>query len=149
MRSRRPTTSRVPSKSKSPKARSDPLRATQLLTQLRAAGVGISIDDFGTGYSSLASLQRLPIDTLKIDRSFITVTPQNADGCAIVETILSRARLLALDVGAEGVETTAQAQFLRARGCGMLQGYLFGRPELPQTCETWFAANEREATACR
>ena len=91
-------------------------------------GVGLSIDDFGTGYSSLSYLKRLPVHTLKIDRSFLQGVPESKSDTAIVKTILAMAYNLDLDVVAEGVETPAQAEFLRIHGCTRAQGYLFGRP---------------------
>jgi EAL domain-containing protein (putative c-di-GMP-specific phosphodiesterase class I) len=108
-------------------------RVIEKLTALRAEGVRIAIDDFGTGYSSLAYLQRLPIDSLKIDQSFVSniVAGANNDGrrTAIVRAVTSLARDLGLNVIAEGVETTAQMQFLLHIGCHELQGYLFGEPQ--------------------
>ena len=95
------------------------------MNDLVAIGIRFSIDDFGTGYSSLAYLRRLPLYELKIDRSFVQDTPGDT---AIVQSILSMAAHLDLRVVAEGVETVAQADFLHASGCGVLQGYLFARP---------------------
>jgi EAL domain-containing protein (putative c-di-GMP-specific phosphodiesterase class I) len=107
---------------------SDPVAATEILATLRARGVTVAVDDFGTGYSSLAHLRRFPIDTMKIDRSFVAVIPSDPDACAIVDTILGLARQLSLSVTAEGVETEEQARYLRERGCTLLQGYHFARP---------------------
>lgn len=98
------------------------------LAALRAVGMGIEIDDFGTGYSSLAYLGKLPVTTLKIDRSFVTAMTQTSGDRTIISTIISLAHLLHLSVIAEGVETVAQRDLLRALGCDRMQGYLFSRP---------------------
>ena len=103
-------------------------RALKLLTAIKGMGVRLAIDDFGTGYSSLGQLKVLPIDTLKIDHSFIGNLPSNAEDKAIVEAIIAMARALGLTVVAEGVETREQADFLGERDCDQMQGYYFGRP---------------------
>ncbi|MCV4697754.1 EAL domain-containing protein, partial [Escherichia coli] len=87
-----------------------------------------SIDDFGTGYSSLSYLQRLPVDTLKIDRSFVSSMQNGADNGEIVRTVIAMAKALKLDVVAEGVETVHHLHQLRILGCEYGQGYLFSRP---------------------
>jgi len=95
---------------------------------IKDLGVSFSMDDFGTGYSSLAYLQRLPLNILKIDRSFVrgvTVTPGNA---AIVEVIIAMARHLSLQVIAEGVETADELRFLTQQGCSAFQGFYFNGP---------------------
>ena len=100
----------------------------QRMHELADMGIRFSIDDFGTGYSNLAYLKRMPLYELKIDKSFIRDTPQDANGKAIVQSILAMAGHLGLRVVAEGVETRAQAQFLAEHGAPQMQGYLFARP---------------------
>ena len=94
---------------------------------LKALGVRLSLDDFGTGFSSLSHLQRFPVDTLKIDQSFIARIDQH-DCREIIRTILNLARTVRLDVVAEGTETSAQVGFLESLDCGFAQGYFFSRP---------------------
>ena len=98
------------------------------LAQLREAGIGIAIDDFGTGYSSLRLLARLPVDTLKVDRSFIQSIGDTPNVMTLVSTIVSLARAFNMYTVAEGVETAEQLQILRAMKCDQAQGFLFGRP---------------------
>ena len=106
------------------------------LLKLKAIGIRIAIDDFGTGYSSLAYLKRFPIDTLKIDRSFIADLPGNEDDAPIAQAVITMAHALHLKVIAEGVETGAQMEFLAANGCDEMQGYFFSRPlPAPQCTE--------------
>ena len=102
--------------------------AAENIRRLHAAGIAVGIDDFGTGYSSLASLKRLGMHEIKIDRSFVVGLPQDPDDCAIARAMIALGRALGLRVVAEGVETQAQADFLQAEGCGIGQGYLFSRP---------------------
>ncbi|MDB5728330.1 MAG: hypothetical protein JWQ00_1535 [Noviherbaspirillum sp.] len=110
---------------------SDPEHAEALLNELTARGVRIAIDDFGTGYSSLAYLKRFPIATLKIDRAFIRDLPGSVKDAAICNVIVSLASHLGLSTVAEGVEREDQFEFLANNGCGLIQGYLTGRPLLP------------------
>ena len=98
------------------------------LEELRALGIRLAIDDFGTGYSSLSYLQRLPIDVLKIDKSFIDTVDDNARGAALVRTILRLAETMSLRCVAEGIETESQLHALREMGCAYGQGFLFARP---------------------
>jgi diguanylate cyclase (GGDEF)-like protein/PAS domain S-box-containing protein len=102
--------------------------ATEMLRQLRALGVQLAIDDFGTGYSSLSYLHRFPIDTLKIDRSFVTRMSENNENTEIVRTIVVLAQNLGMDVIAEGVETNEQLVLLQKLGCENGQGYFFSKP---------------------
>jgi EAL domain-containing protein (putative c-di-GMP-specific phosphodiesterase class I) len=98
------------------------------LKAVRALGVEIAIDDFGTGYSSLGYLAQLPVQSLKIDRSFIVRMQEEANAMTLVSTMISLARSLGLKVVAEGVETEDQAKFLRLLRCDQMQGYLFSKP---------------------
>jgi EAL domain-containing protein (putative c-di-GMP-specific phosphodiesterase class I) len=102
--------------------------ATEMLRHLRDLGVQLAIDDFGTGYSSLSYLHRFPIDTLKIDRSFVTRMAQNLENVEIVRTIVMLAQVLGMDVVAEGVETNEQLVILQKLGCENGQGYFFSKP---------------------
>jgi EAL domain-containing protein (putative c-di-GMP-specific phosphodiesterase class I) len=104
----------------------DPERSIPPLTQLREAGVRLAIDDFGTGYSSLAYLKRLPLASMKLDRSFVMDLEHDANDAAICRATVMLAHSLGLAVTAEGVETPAQLQFLREIECDMVQGYLLG-----------------------
>jgi EAL domain-containing protein (putative c-di-GMP-specific phosphodiesterase class I) len=108
-----------------------PDRNTEILTALRAAGVAIAMDDFGTGYSSRSYLARLPIDTLKIDRSFINTMTDRPDQIEVAAAIISMAHSLGLKTVAEGVESTRQRELLQGLGCHQIQGYLISRP-LPE-----------------
>ncbi|MDL5030705.1 EAL domain-containing protein [Pelomonas sp. APW6] len=116
----------------------DAEQAIRLLNQLADRGVRVAIDDFGTGYSSLAYLKRMPVQTLKIDRSFVQELGEDNNVAAIARTVIVLAHSLNLDVLAEGVETAQQAEWLRREGCDWAQGWHYGRPmpadafELPQ-----------------
>lgn len=106
----------------------DPQLAISMLSQIKALGVSIWLDDFGTGHSSLAYLRQLPVDCIKIDRSFVSEI-EGAEAGPLLQGIISMARSVGCEVLAEGVETEAQRQALLAAGCTLMQGYLFGRPE--------------------
>lgn len=103
-------------------------RSVGILGELKAMGISISIDDFGTGYSSLSVLRDLPIDRIKIDRSFVQYLPEKTDGIAIVEAIVAIASSLRMEIIVEGIERPEQAASLLRLGCGAGQGYLFSRP---------------------
>ena len=100
-----------------------------MLNRLKSIGVKLVIDDFGTGYSSLSYLSRLPIDKLKIDRSFIGNVCRHGNDEAITRTIIAMGHTLGLKVLAEGVETAEQLELLRKAGCDEIQGYYFSRPQ--------------------
>ncbi|UVW27273.1 bifunctional diguanylate cyclase/phosphodiesterase [Massilia sp. H6] len=106
----------------------DPEHALAIFKQLKALGVRLSLDDFGTGYSSLSHLRRLPIDTLKIDRSFVSAMDTHGDKRQIAEVVIMLARSMGLDVVAEGVETSAELDILRAMGSDYVQGFFYFRP---------------------
>ena len=100
----------------------------KILEGLKALGVKLAVDDFGTGFSSLQALKRLPLDTLIIDRSYITGLSNDSDRKAIIQTVLNLGDTLNLNVVAEGVETAEEAAFLSRLGCQYAQGYYFARP---------------------
>ncbi len=106
----------------------DPNQAIRKLHELKAMGIHISVDDFGTGYSSLNYLKRFPIDTLKIDKTFVRDINTDPDNEAIVSAIITLAHALKLNVIAEGVETQEQLESLRVLKCDEVQGYLFSQP---------------------
>lgn len=122
----------------------DPDHALAVLNELKKLKTRIAMDDFGTGYSNLAYLQRLPIDVLKIDRSFVEHMVDDRDQVAIVRTIQSLAEALHLQTTAEGVETADQARLLSAMGCDFGQGYLFARPlDSESALEFWRRSHEK------
>ena len=105
------------------------------LSSLREAGVRVALDDFGTGYSSLGRLQELPVDTVKIDRTFVSMVRTGRERLPILSSMINMAHSLGLTVTAEGVETAAQADYLTALECDSLQGYLFSLPEIGSRLE--------------
>jgi diguanylate cyclase (GGDEF)-like protein/PAS domain S-box-containing protein len=124
----------------------EPEDVARILLQLRNIGVTVAIDDFGTGYSSLAYLKTFPVSVLKIDRSFVSDLETDLNGKGIAEAIVSMAAVLGMHVVAEGVETAAQAEILRAMGCGLAQGYFFGRPMSNAAFEEAWAAQPGQAS---
>jgi EAL domain-containing protein (putative c-di-GMP-specific phosphodiesterase class I) len=117
---------------------SDIAHCIESLKALRNMGVRVAIDDFGTGFSSLSYLTRLPVDTLKIDRSFIAEIDQSPAGLAIVSSVVTLAQSLNLSVVAEGVETEEQARLLRLIRCDELQGFVFSEPLAAEEFESRF-----------
>jgi diguanylate cyclase (GGDEF)-like protein len=124
-------------------------RATATLASLRELGVRCSIDDFGTGFSGLSYLADMPIDSLKIDQSFVSSVRQVQDQAPIIEAIIGLARALGLNVVAEGVETSDQARFLLAHGCTQMQGYLFSPPMPAEDTERLLHRDDQAAIAWR
>jgi EAL domain-containing protein (putative c-di-GMP-specific phosphodiesterase class I) len=109
----------------------NPARLIAVLINIKKIGVRLAMDDFGTGYSSLAQLKHFPIDTLKVDRSFIRNFPQDSTDKAITEAIIAMGKTLSLTVVAEGVETEGQVNFLREHICDEMQGFYFSKPSTP------------------
>jgi diguanylate cyclase (GGDEF)-like protein/PAS domain S-box-containing protein len=120
------------------------LRAADILTQLRALGVSIAIDDFGVGYSSFAYLRELPVDRLKLDRSFLSSVPDSPGDARLVAAMIAMGHRLEVGIVAEGVETHEQAAFLVAHGCDEAQGYYLGRPMNEQAFEALLMEHSRE-----
>lgn len=119
----------------------DPERALELLDHIAALGVRLSIDDFGTGYSSLSYLKRLPVNTLKIDRSFVRDMIENEQDRVIVRSTINLAHSLGLRVLAEGVEDRATLDTLGTLDCDLAQGYHIARPMAAEAFDAWHAEN--------
>ncbi|MBY0419271.1 MAG: EAL domain-containing protein, partial [Pararheinheimera sp.] len=124
----------------------DSERVMLIIAQLKALGVKLSIDDFGTGYSNMAYLKRFAVDKLKIDQSFVKGIARNPDDEAIVQSIITLAHSFNLKAIAEGVEDTATADVLRARGCDEVQGYCYAKPLNPDAFLDFSLTNQRETT---
>lgn len=120
----------------------DKKRIGKVFQTLEDLGVRFAIDDFGTGYSSLSYLKRFPIDTIKIDRSFVRDVTSDADDAAIVSAIIAMARSLNMEVVAEGVENEFQLDFIKKRDCSIIQGYLFGEPLAAERMESLLFENQ-------
>jgi EAL domain-containing protein (putative c-di-GMP-specific phosphodiesterase class I) len=118
----------------------DAARAMDVLGRLRAMGVSVSIDDFGTGYSSLAYLKRLPVDELKIDKSFVAHIASDDNDAAIVRSTIGLAHALGLSVVAEGIEDQETLEFLAKLGCDVAQGYFISRPLPVVALGDWLAS---------
>jgi len=118
-------------------AMEEPALLVEKLAQVKRTGVSIAIDDFGTGFSSLSHLQRLQVDRLKIDRTFVTEITGSARGSSIAEMVIQLGRNLGLSVIAEGVEDERQAHILRSLGCPLAQGFLYARPMSPEDLQAW------------
>jgi EAL domain-containing protein (putative c-di-GMP-specific phosphodiesterase class I) len=126
---------------------SDPERALAIVGRLSDLGVRLSVDDFGTGYSSLANLKRLPIDELKIDRSFVSPMMQDESDLIIVRSTINLGHDLGLKVIAEGVEDELTLKRLATLGCDLAQGYHMSRPLAPEAFAAWVAGNTAAAAA--
>ena len=124
----------------------DPDRAQEILWELHRGGLRVAIDDFGTGYSSLSRLRSVPIDQLKIDRSFVSGVDQDPQAASIVTAFIELAAGLGMTTLAEGIETPGELDFLIARGCQMGQGYLFSRPAPPEEIIAFALGGVRAAT---
>ncbi len=118
----------------------DPEATLEVLTRLKALGIRIAVDDFGTGYSSLSQLKRFPVDSVKIDRSFVRDLETDPDDRELAKAIVAMSKSLRLRVVAEGVETEAQADILKAMGCTSLQGFLYAKPADAATVTAWLTA---------
>ena len=116
-------------------------RTIAILHSLRALGVRIAIDDFGTGYASLSHLQRLPVDMLKVDKSFVAALGEGGKSHELLKAIVGVGQALALQVVAEGIEAQSQMSTLHAMGCEMAQGFLVGKPSPAEVAESLLAGD--------
>jgi EAL domain-containing protein (putative c-di-GMP-specific phosphodiesterase class I) len=120
-------------------ALSDRERATQTLSSLRAEGIKIALDDFGTGYSSLGILQEMPLDEMKVDRSFVTDIAEFGRKQAVLQAMIEVGHRLGLTVTIEGVEHGSSVDWLAVNGCDVVQGYFFSRPLDADAARNWLA----------
>jgi EAL domain-containing protein (putative c-di-GMP-specific phosphodiesterase class I) len=120
--------------------------AVVTLLALKAMGVRLAIDDFGTGYSSFTYLRRFPVDTLKVDQSFVQEITADPDGTTMVDAMINLGKSLNHRVIAEGVETRSQLDFLQRHGCGEGQGYLFSHPVVAEEAESLFMDGLQQRT---
>ena len=127
----------------------DPVRTKAILEEFDAMGIRLAIDDFGTGYSSLAYLTRLPINRIKIDRSFVMAMATNEDDATIVRSTIDLGRNLGLGVVAEGVESEAIWDTLRELGCTVAQGYFLSRALPPDELASWLLKHDSPSDAAR
>ena len=123
----------------------DPAEAAEFLERLRDLGAGIAIDDFGTGYSSLGYLQGLPVDTVKLDRSFVVRAGDDPRSRAIVGSVVGLARAMDLHCVAEGVETIEQLEVISELGCELVQGFVYARPTTASDLTDWMSRTGRGA----
>ena len=121
----------------------DPTRTIEVLERLRELGLRIAIDDFGTGYASLSHLQRLPVDILKVDKSFVAALSEGGKSRALLQAILGVGQALSLAVVAEGIEAQSQMTVLREMGCEMAQGFLVGKPSPAEVAESLLGGNSQ------
>jgi EAL domain-containing protein (putative c-di-GMP-specific phosphodiesterase class I) len=121
----------------------NPAKGIRILNDIHDLGVKISVDDFGTGYSSLSYLKKLPIDHIKVDRSFVSDIGLNSSNESIVQALIAMSHSLDMYVIAEGVESVEQLIFLQANECDLMQGYYFSRPLSTQSVESMFLTQPR------
>lgn len=124
-------------------------RTEQQLRRINVLGVSLSVDDFGTGYSSLSYLKNCPVNTVKIDRSFVSDIPSDKGDMTIVKTVIAMAKGLNLKVIAEGVETREQADFIKQEGCDFAQGYFFSKPLPKKAFEEYLVKNQKTILPCK